>query len=92
MSLDADIVTIVERTVREVLLDVLPPAPIQREALSVTETAEALGMSETWVRTAIRDHGLPARRVGASGQTLIPLAALRSWLTDTPTAQLAVAS
>lgn len=83
MSLDATIAELVERTVRETIVELLPQAPIQREAMSVTETAESLGMSESWVRAAIRDHGLPARRVGHNGQTLIPLAALRTWLADT---------
>jgi hypothetical protein len=80
MSLDATIAELVERTVRETLLDVLPQPTIQREALSVAECAQALGRSETWVRTAIQQHGLPARNVGTNGTTLIPLGALRIWL------------
>lgn len=83
MSLDATIAELVDRAVRQALTEVLPQAPIQREALSVAEAAEALGMSESWVRAAIRDHGLPARRVGRTGHTLIPLVALRTWLAET---------
>ncbi len=82
ISLDQQIAELVDRAVRQALTEVLPQAPIQREALSVAEAAEALGMSESWVRTAIREHGLPARRVGGTGHTLIPLVALRTWLAE----------
>lgn len=80
MSLDAEIARIVERTVREVLADVAQNDGVQREALTVLEVASSLGMSDTWVRTAVREHGMPAKKAGPNGQLLIPLGGLRAWL------------
>lgn len=92
IGLEEQIAAIVDRAVRQALMEVLPQAPIQREAMSVAEAAESLGKSDSWVRLAIRDHGLPARRFGATGQTLIPLVALRRWLTESGERHLEVAS
>jgi excisionase family DNA binding protein len=50
----------------------------KKKALSVREAAEALGVSERLVRTAIDDGVLPALRLGR--RILIPMDAIDAWL------------
>lgn len=55
--------------------------PVERErlALSVTEAAEALGISRPSVYQLIaQENGLPSFRCGR--RRLIPVAALRAWI------------
>lgn len=56
--------------------------PIQREALTIAETAEALGRSSDWVRSMIAAGHIPARTAGEKCAVLIPLPALRAWLAN----------
>jgi excisionase family DNA binding protein len=84
VSVEQAIADVVARVVRQELEAVMSPPATPRLALDVTEVAEALGMSESWVYDAIRLHGLPAKRVGGNGKTLIPVAALQAWLVDEP--------
>ena len=79
-SIDEAIAEQVGRIVRQELEHFAAPATIQREALTVPELAESLGMSTSWVYDAIKHHGLPARRVGKNGQLLISVTRLREWL------------
>lgn len=54
--------------------------PIAREALTIRETAEALGRSTDWVRAQIAADEIPARRVDGTTAVLIPVHQLRAWL------------
>ena len=55
------------------------PSGARREALSVRETASALGLSQSAIRDAIRRGQLPSFRVG--DRVLIPRPALDRLLT-----------
>jgi excisionase family DNA binding protein len=77
MSLDH----VIADTVRDAVLDALRLHNlVPREAYSVAEAAHAIGRSESYVRRLVEDGELPARKAGPNGHTLIPVAALRSWL------------
>lgn len=58
--------------------------PIQREALTIAETAEALGRSRDWVRQQIDAGEIPAKQTGDRKAVLIPLRSLREWLEVSP--------
>lgn len=51
---------------------------IPRTAYSVNEAAEALGLSRQTVYSLIHTPSFPSVKVG--GRTLIPVAALETWL------------
>jgi excisionase family DNA binding protein len=51
-----------------------------RLALSVSEAAESLGIGRSSLYEAIRARRLPVLRIGR--RTLIPVAALKAWVTD----------
>jgi excisionase family DNA binding protein len=53
-------------------------APIQRLALSPPEAAASIGVSLSWLRTQMRDGGLPYSRIG--GRVLIRPLRLTAWL------------
>lgn len=54
--------------------------PVQREALTVREAAEAVGRSRQWVYDRIAAGEIPAKRFGC-GSLLVPVAGLREALT-----------
>lgn len=86
MSIEQTIAEAVRRAVRDEIERLTTPPKVNREALSVPETAEALGVSPNWVYAAIREHGLPARKAGDAGRLLVPTHALRRWLEAEPAA------
>jgi excisionase family DNA binding protein len=51
-----------------------------RLALSVKETAEALGLSKAFVERLIAIGELPSRKVGR--RRLVPVAAIQAWLNE----------
>lgn len=57
--------------------------PPGRVALSIRETAEALGVSERTANDLMLRGGLPSARVG--GRRLVPVAALERWLDERAT-------
>ena len=54
--------------------------PIPRTALRPAEAAESLGVSERTLADWMKEPGFPLIKIG--GCRLIPVAELRTWLTD----------
>lgn len=72
----------IRRTVAEAVTAAMTDhaRPVQREALTIAETAEALGRSTEWVRQQIDAGEIPAHRCGHGKAVLVPLPGLREWL------------
>lgn len=54
--------------------------PVPRQALSVAETAESLGVTPSTVRKLIADGHLPSTRLGPKGQTMVTIRDLDQFL------------
>ena len=81
MTLEAAISDAVRSAVLEAMELHQTAAGIQREALSISEAADAVGVSPETMRRLVDSGEVPARRTAnGGGRVLIPLQGLRQWL------------
>lgn len=86
MNLEPLIQAAVAEGVRQALtglnVQTAPATPLKL-AYSIPEAAEATGMSEWCIRTAIRRGELPAKQAGDRGAYAVPADCLQAWLHGT---------
>lgn len=77
MSVEAEIVRAVEVAVERAIA--AHQRPVQRITYKVREAAEALGVSEQFIRRLIANGDVVAQSTGPNGHLMVSVASLEAW-------------